>query len=224
MCQCFSHITSLVLPTFYEMRTSRGLPKPVTTRSSLPSHGKDWPLLQQGWPHNPGPDNKNVDSICLESSRSDTGWLGEGSSIRGNSWHFLCSLLPGLTMLLVMVKAGTDPCNHRWHTWRWKASGSVYQSKRQKRCVTSVTSLSHWISLGTTMSRFLEKSNSKYLPHLSHHWLIFLSLAGKCIQTFSYLLEAKPGNSGAGIQIQNFLTRVMLLTSALFPSSNTHKE
>lgn len=84
MCQCFSHITSLVLRTFCEMGMSKGLPKPVTAPYSLAFHGKDWPPLQQAWPHNPRLDNRNVDSICLESSRSDIRLLGEGSSIKRN--------------------------------------------------------------------------------------------------------------------------------------------
>lgn len=127
-------------------------------------------------------------------------------------------------MLDVILKGGTAPCNHRWHTWRWKVSGSGYQSRSQKECMTSVISLSHWISLGTTMSRFLDKRDNKYLPCLSHHWLIFLSLAGKCVHMFSYLLEAIPGNYGAGTQIQIFLTPKWCYWLLHFLPSSTHTE
>ena len=103
-------------PRCPEMDTIKDFLKWVLTPSSLAFHGKDWPPLQQvktGLPrlHNPCLDNRNVDRICLESSRSDIGLLIEGSNIRGNSWHFLYSLLSGLTMLDVRLKAETATYN-----------------------------------------------------------------------------------------------------------------
>lgn len=46
----------------------KGLLKPLPTPFSFASYSKEWPLLQQGWPYNPGLDNENVNDICLERS------------------------------------------------------------------------------------------------------------------------------------------------------------
>lgn len=68
VCQCFSHITLLVLTTIFEIDPVKGLPKPLPTPFSFVSYSKEWPLSQQRWPYNPGLDNENVNDICLESS------------------------------------------------------------------------------------------------------------------------------------------------------------
>lgn len=72
-----------------------------------------------------------------------------------------------------MLKTGTAICDHRWHTYRWKANGSGCQNIN---CVTSVTLLSHQTSLGTTMSRLLDKQDNEYLLCSNHHWLFFCYL------------------------------------------------
>lgn len=75
-----------------------------------------------------------------------------------------------------MLKTGTAICDHRWHTYRWKANGSGCQNIN---CVTLVTLLSHQTSLGTAMSRLLDKRDNEYLLCSNNHWLFFYYLQKK---------------------------------------------
>lgn len=52
----------------------------------------------------------------------------------------------------------------------------VAQEIRRQNCVTSVVLLSHQTSLGTTISRLLDKWDNRYLQCSSHHWLFFCYL------------------------------------------------
>ena len=98
------------------------------------------------------------------------------------------------------------------------------QSGTKKEYVTSATLLSHGTSLRSNTFKFLHKGDHEYLPCSSHRRLGFLLVTDTCARMFSHFPGAKPGHTGAGIQILIFLTPKQCHKLLVFLPSNTYTE